>query len=397
MSERARKLLVVINTSWNIINFRTGLIRGLMGAGYEVVVAAPRDRFSAEIERNLGCRYVELPIAGHSRSPVTDLALFGRFVSLMRAERPDAFLGFTVKPNVFGSLAANLFGIPCINNIAGLGSVFNETSLTARIVVILYRIALRRSHWVFFQNREDLELFVARGLVQRVRAGLLPGSGIDTARFATPAKVPSKAGQPFTFLLVARLLKEKGLAELAEATRAVRRKHPQVRTRVLGPLDPRNPAAVPQTQLDGWVAEGVLEYLGVADDVRTILAQADCFVLPSYYREGTPRALLEAAAMAKPIITTDMPGCRDVVDEGMNGCLVPPRDVCALADAMTSMIEASPATIAAMGQASRVKAEQQFDEKLVVERYLAALLEILLTPQRGRSGRESTMPHGSRN
>lgn len=371
------KLLISINTSWNVINFRSGLIRGLIARGFDVVVAAPRDAFSERIEPDLGCRYVELPMDGHSRSPVTDLQLLGRFLALMRAERPDAFLGFTVKPNVFGSLAAHVSGVPCINNIAGLGSVFNEASATAKIVVLLYRIALARSKRVFFQNREDLALFSGRGLVRSEQVGLLPGSGIDTARFNAPAKPPPRPGEPFVFLLVARLLKEKGLGELAEATRALRRQLPEVRVKILGPLDARNPAAVAKAEIDAWVAEGLFEYLGVASDVRPILTDADSFVLPSYYREGTPRALLEAAAMAKPIITADMPGCRDVVDDGVNGYLVPPRDARALAAAMIAMTRASAATILEMGAASRAKAESQFDEKLVLQSYLAALDEVL--------------------
>lgn len=388
------KLLIVINTSWNIINFRLGLIRGLIEQGYEVVVAAPRDRFSDQIETRLGCRYVELPIDGHSRSPLTDLGLLRRFVALMRAERPDAFLGFTVKPNVFGSIAAHLTGVPCINNIAGLGSVFNETSATARIVVALYRIALRRSARVFFQNRDDLALFVDRGLVRREQTDLLPGSGIDTASFAAAIKAPPSAGEPFTFLLVARLLKEKGLAELAEAARRLKGKPLDMRVRILGPLDALNPAAISRNELDAWVAEGLFDYLGTADDVRPILADADCVVLPTYYREGTPRALLEAAAMGKPIITTDMPGCRDVVDDGVNGYLITPRDAAALSDSMMAMCSLPAPELAAMGEASRTKAERQFDERLVIARYLAALDAIGLT-RKARSDTGSKAPHAS--
>lgn len=392
----APKLLIAINTSWNIINFRMGLIRGLMEQGYEVVVAAPRDRFSDQIEARLGCRYVELSINGHSRSPLTDLGLLRRFVALMRAERPDAFLGFTVKPNVFGSIAAHLTGVACINNIAGLGSVFNETSATARIVVALYRIALRLSARVFFQNRDDLALFLNRGLVRPEQIDLLPGSGIDTAKFPAAPKAPRAADEAFTYLLVARLLKEKGLAELAEATRRLNGQSLDVRVRILGPLDTLNPAAISRNQLDAWIAEGLFDYLGVADDVRPILADADCVVLPTYYREGTPRALLEAAAMAKPIITTDMPGCRDVVDDGVNGFLVAPRDALALADRMKAMCELPPGQLIEMGKASRAKAERQFDERLVLARYLVALEAIGLTRRAG-SDTESKAPHASRN
>ena len=367
----AGKLLLVLNTSWNIVNFRTGLVRGLVEAGYEVVAAAPRDRFSDSIA-DLGARYVELPMEGHSRSPLTDLRLLGRFVSLMRRERPDAFLGYTVKPNVFGSIAAQMSGVPCINNIAGLGSIFNETGPTAKIVVGLYRLALKRSARVFFQNDDDLAMFTARRIVAAERTGLLPGSGVDTAKFdaTPPTRVP---GEPFAFLLVARLLKEKGLVELAEATRALRTRGADVRVRIAGPLDPRNPASVSQGEMDGWVSEGLFEYLGVLDDVRPALARADAFVLPSYYREGTPRALLEAAAMARPIVTTDMPGCRDVVDDGVNGFIVPPRDGQALGDRMARLVDMPADALAAMGARSRAKAVGRFEESLVVDAYLAAL------------------------
>ena len=374
------KLLMSVNTSWNIVNFRAGLVRGLQAQGYEVVVAAPRDRFSDAIERDLGCRFVDLPMRGHSRSPATDLALFSRFVRTMRIVRPDAFLGYTVKPNVFGSLAAQLAGVPCINNIAGLGSIFNETGPTARIVAALYRLALRRSKRVFFQNSDDLDLFVTRGLARPEQASLLPGSGIDTVHFqAAPRRRDRKS--VFTFVLVGRLLKEKGLAELADATRSVRREHPDVRVWVAGPLDSRNPASIAPQAMKRWVDEGLFEYLGVLDDVRPVLEEADCVVLPSYYREGTPRALLEAAAMGRPIITTDMPGCRDVVDDGVNGFLVPPREIPALAGRMAAMVKASTDEIAQMGQRSRNKAMRQFDEQLVIDRYLAAL-DAVLTPSR---------------
>lgn len=372
----APKLLIVINTSWNVINFRLGLVRGLVANGYQVVVAAPRDRFSEAIDAIPGCRYVALPMRGHGRSPVEDLLLLRRMLAIFRAERPAAFLGFTVKPNVFGSFAARACGVPAINNIAGLGSVFNESSATARIVVLLYRAALRGSARVFFQNREDSALFTSRGIVRARQVGLLPGSGVDTARF-TAAPPPATTGAPFTFLLVARLLREKGIAELAAAARIVRARHPTVRVRILGPLDPANPASVAKADLDGWIAEGLFDYLGTADDVRPILAQADCMVLPTYYREGTPRALLEAAAMGRAILTTDMPGCRDVVDDGENGYLVPPRDAAALAAAMSRLVELPADALAAMGAHSRAKIERQYDERIVVDRYLRALGEVL--------------------
>lgn len=362
-------VLIAINTSWNVVNFRAGLVRGLQAAGYGVSVAAPPDRFTPALEA-LGCRFYPVELQGHGRSPAADFRYMSRMFALLRRERADALLGFTVKPNVYGSLAAHALNIPVINNIAGLGVVFNERGATARIVNTLYRLALRRSHRVFFQNGDDRELFVRGGLVRAMQTEQLPGSGVDLGRFA---EQPLPTAAPFTFLLVARLLKEKGLAELAEAAEALRAHGAPVRVRVLGPHDPANPASVPAADLARWTAAGTVEHLGTADDVRSALAAAHCVVLPSYYREGTPRALLEALATGRPVITTDMPGCRDVVDDGVNGFLVPPRDAPALARAMARVAALPPAELAAMGRASRLKAERQYNEALVVRAYLRAL------------------------
>lgn len=367
------KILLIANSSWNVVNFRGGLIRGLVAENYELVIAAPRDRFSAAIEAMPGCRYVELPMSGRGRSPVQDLALLRRLVALFRSERPSAFLGFTVKPNVFGSIAARMADVPAVNNIAGRGTALASSGAIGNLLIFLYRNALRESARVFFQNPDDRAFFLARGMVRSGQDCLLPGSGIDIERFRPPAHSRPVASPNFTFLMLGRLLREKGVAELAAAARILRARSPSIRVLVMGPHDADGAGSILRRELNSWIGEDLLQYLGEEDDVRPALAAADCVVLPSYYREGTPRSLLEAAAMGKPIITTDTPGCREIVEDGVNGYLVPPRDADALANAMRRMAASSAESLARMGRNSGARAERFYDERIVIDRYLDAL------------------------
>jgi len=223
---------------------------------------------------------------------------------------------------------------------------------------------------VFFQNHHDRDLFVGQRLVQTSRTALLPGSGIDLADFKPEGSVVSE--KPFAFLLVARLLRDKGVIEFVEAARIVRQQRPDTVFRLLGFLDVDNRTAISRSEVDRWQQEGVVTYLGAASDVRPHLAAASVVVLPSY-REGMPRSLLEAAAMAKPLIATDVPGCTEIARAGVNAILCAPRDAAALAEAMIAMLELSPATRATMGANSRAIAEQEFDVRVVEDRYLAAI------------------------
>jgi glycosyltransferase involved in cell wall biosynthesis len=367
---RPKTILISINASWNIVNFRQGLLRGLQEAGYRVVALAPQDDH-AERLRALGVEFHHIEMDRQGVSPVRDLRLTWRYWKALRRLRPDVFLGYTAKPNVYGSLAAHALGIPVINNVSGLGTAFIRQGLLQRIVSGLYRLAFRRSHTVFFQNPEDRDLFVATAIVPAAKTSVLPGSGIDLTRFA-PGDDRPPDGRPFTFLLVARLLWDKGVGEYVEAARRVRAQFPDARFQLLGFLDVANRTAVPRADVERWVADGVIDYLGHADDVRPVLAAADCVVLPSY-REGLPRTLLEAAAMGKPLIATDVPGCRHIADHGINGYLCAVRDAGSLAEAMTRMLELPEAEREAMGRAARARAEAEFDERLVVERYKRAI------------------------
>ena len=366
------RIVLSINAAWNIVNFRAGLIAALRAEGHELAALAPRDAHVARLEA-MGVRFVPLAMDRKGTSPAADALLFLRYYAALRRIRPGLFLGWTAKPNVYGSLAAHALGIPVINNVSGLGTAFIREGLLTRIVKRLYRIALARSHAVFFQNEEDLDAFVAEGLVARAKARLLPGSGIDLVRFAP---VPRDRQGGVAFLLVARLLRDKGVGEYVEAARMLKKERPELSFRLLGFLDPGNRSAVSRAELDAWIAEGVIEYLGEADDVRPHLAAADCIVLPSY-REGMPRTLLEGAATGLPMVATDVPGCRQLVADGVDGFLCAPGDAASLAGAMRKMADLSPGERAAMGRAARAKVEAEYDERIVVGRYLEAIGETL--------------------
>lgn len=368
------KIVLAINAAWNIANFRGGLIRGLQSDGWQVVAMAPRDAHVPRVEA-LGCRFVELPMHGSGTNPWLDLRLYRRFKAALATERPAAFLGYTIKPNVYGSLAAHSLGIPVINNIAGLGTAFIRSNWLTTVARLLYRSALRRSHRVLFQNEDDRRYFIDTGLVDPARTARVPGSGVDLEAFA-PASLPVRAvGAPLRLLFIGRLLRDKGLVELAQAARLLKARGVSVDIALLGFLDAANRTAISRTEVDAWQAEGLLRYLGSTDDVRPHIADADAVVLPSY-REGVPRTLLEAAAMGRPLIASNAVGCRDAVDDGVNGLLARVRDAEHLAAQIGRFVALDASARQAMGRASRAKVEREFDERLVVDTYRRLLREI---------------------
>ena len=364
-----RRIVLAANSAWHVANFRPQLIRALTSRGYQVIVAAPADgdgRLAA-----LGVRQVEIDLSRSGLNPIADLRLLAAYGRILKRERPLAFLGFTIKPNIYGCIAGRMAGIPAIANISGLGTAFIRRGPLLWLVSALYRVALRRAAVVFFQNPDDRALFLDRGLVKPAQARLLPGSGVDLKRFAAS---PLPEG-PVTFLFVGRILGDKGVHELVEAARVVHRSHPDVRVRLLGPIDGDNRTAISRAELAGWVGEGIVDYLGETDDVRPFVAEATAMVLPSY-REGLPRSLLEGAAMGRPLIATDVPGCREVVEEGANGFLCRVRDPASLADAMQRFIALSSDARQAMGSAARAMVERRFSEEHVIAAYLEAIEDI---------------------
>ena len=376
----SKKILININTAWNLFNFRAGLIGELIRLGYEVVAVAPRDEYVSKLEL-LGCRFVHLEMDNQGTSPFRDLLLLWRFWRLLRMEEPDLCLFYTVKPNVYGSLASTFCGIPYINNVAGLGAVFIGGGWLRVFVSTLYKLAFRSTSRVFFQNKDDIQLFLENNLISRQPTAVLPGSGIDLNRFS-PVEVGLDVtrNQPFKFLLIARMLKDKGVVEYVNAAQILKESGINAEFCLLGFLDVQNPAAISTEQMKTWTEQGFVKYLGSSDDVREHIAQADCIVLPSY-REGTPRSLLEAAAMGKPIVATNVVGCKEVVVDGANGLLCEAKNALDLASKMKEMFLFSDGERKVMGEKGRLKMEQEFDELFVIQKYIEAI-DLVLKVQR---------------
>lgn len=364
---RARRIAVVANTAWYLANFRLNLMQALRAAGHEVVAVAPDGADAARL-RTQGLPFEPVAISGAGTHPLHELGSVLALARIFRRHRVDLVLSYTPKGNLYSALACIPAGRSFVPNVSGLGRAFIRRSLLTRVVMLLYRSTFGRALHVFFQNQDDLDIFVQAGLVPARLTERLPGSGVDLQRFQ-PVATPAREATAPVFLLVARMLWDKGVGEYVAAARQVRTRYPAARFQLLGFADVANPSAIPRAQLDAWVAEGVVEYLGATDDVRPRLAEADCVVLPSY-REGVPRTLLEAAATARPVITTDAPGCRDTVRDGVTGWLCRPADADDLARCLLEFAATSKEQRAAMGARARQFMEECFDERLVISRYL---------------------------
>lgn len=358
---KRRSVLLIASFAQSVPTFRGALIRAMRDAGMEVDVAVPSIENSPGLLDGLASHGVTahgIPLRRTGTNPLADLRLALALYRLIRRLRPSVTLPYTIKPVIYGTVAAWLAGVPHrYALVTGLGYAFTgrREGLLKGIIRTLYRFALGKAHGVFFQNPDDERLFRETGLLpESVPSVVVSGSGVDAASFAVAA---FPQGHP-TFLMIGRLLGDKGVREYAEAGRRIKASHPAVQFRLVGWID-TNPDAITKTELDAWVAQGTLEFLGKLDDVRPAIADSTVYVLPSY-REGTPRTVLEAMAMGRPIITTDAPGCRETVIEGENGFLVPVKSVDALVEAMLNFIE-DPTLAPRMGRRSREIAEEKYD------------------------------------
>lgn len=366
----------ITSQAFSVSNFRGPLIKDLVSRGIEVLAIAPDyDEETRASVNALGAVPIDCSFSRTGMNPFSDGLDTLRLAMLLRRLKPDLTLVYFIKPVIFGTLAAWLAGVPRrVAMIEGLGYVF--TSSTSRepmrrkvlrsLVSRLYRFALARADKIFFLNSDDIDQFVGADLVQESKAIKLGGIGVDLAEWPFMEPVT----QPVTFLLAARLLREKGIVEYVEAARLVKTRHPEIRFVLLGGIDP-NPGSLGQLEVKAWVAEGLVEWPGHVA-VKPWLAQTSVYVLPSYYREGVPRSTQEAMAMGRAVITTDAPGCRETVQAGVNGFLVPVRDVSALANAMLKFVE-TPGLIKSMGLESRRLAEDRFDAKKINARLLSIL------------------------
>jgi glycosyltransferase involved in cell wall biosynthesis len=376
------KIAIFANSDWYLYNFRRGFALSLVAQGFEVLLLTPDGPYVERLQA-LGLRCRVVPMKRRSLNPFRELAFVRQLSRLLREERVTLIHGLTVKCAIYGSLAGRVAGTPArVNAVAGLGYVFTSTSLAMKALRPLVRRLLKaslsgRNVRLIVQNADDAALFRDGNFVDGNKIRLVRGSGVDCEAFHPPQA--GRSGSPLTVLLAARLLWQKGVREYVEAAHEIARTGRPVRFWLAGTPDPGNPNAVDEVTLERWTKEGAIEWLGHVEDMPNLLRSADVFVLPSYYGEGLPKSLIEAAASGCALITTDMPGCRDVVNDGETGLLIPPRDSSALCAAIAAFHD-DPELRSKMGVAARRKALAEFDEALITEQTIAVYRELLPIP-----------------
>lgn len=369
---RAKKMkIAIIYNTMKDVSSRAALMRSLIKRGNTVVAIAPFDGHE-ELVRALGVDCIDVKISRWGTLPWSEIAVVLKLWRLLRREQPDAVLLYTIKPIIYGAIGARMAGVRrIVSVVTGLGYMFVEGAKLSRakrtLATMLYRFAFRFNERVLFQNQDDLEYFKEKNAVSSEKIVRIRGSGVDTGYFSPREDMAEEA----RFLLVSRMLWTKGIGLYVAAARRLKSKYPHAQFSILGPIDD-NPAAIPSEILARWHGEGAIEYVGATDDVRSYLARCSVYVLPSFYREGIPRTNLEALAMGKPVITTDVPGCRETVLDGENGILIPPRNEDALVNAMETFLK-DPAIAVKMGEISRKLAVDSFRSETVNQTIMNAI------------------------
>jgi glycosyltransferase involved in cell wall biosynthesis len=352
------------NTLWSMYNFRKAIFEDLIKNNFKVIVVAPEDEFITKIQ-TMGCTFIPIKIAAKGVNPIHDFLVFISYLKIFRRTKPDSCFFYTIKPNIYGSLAARLLNIKHVPVTTGLGYIFLNDGIVSKIAKWLYKIAFRKAKQVWFLNQDDYTEFLKEKIISPSRGYVMKGGeGIDLKLF-------SESPQPdsVSFLLMARMLWDKGVGLFVEAAKMLKQEYPDVQFNLLGFVGVDNPSAISKKQIDEWEKEGIINYLGVTNDVRPFINKSSCVVLPSYYREGVPLCLLEGAAMAKPLITTNSVGCRETVDDGINGFLCKIKDVKSLQEAMRKIILMRKEDRLQMGLSGRKKIEQTFDIRKTIEKY----------------------------
>lgn len=365
------KIAIVLNTSWNIYNFRMGLVNALIENGHEVIAIAPKDEYSHYLVE-AGCNFEEVKMDSRGANVIKDLALIFELWGIYRRIKPDVILHYTIKPNIYGTLAASVLKIPTVNNICGLGTSFLNKGIVSKIALGMYKLAFRFPKLIYFQNNDDKEFFENNKIIKNNATQVLPGSGINLAHFKPVKNIDNTK---FTFLLISRLIHDKGIIEYIDAIKILRKKGIDANFQILGSKDIEHRRGISEDIINSWIDNNIVEYLGNTDDVRPFINKADCIVLPSY-REGTPKSLLEAASSAKPIVATNVAGCTNIVQDNVNGMLCNVKDVEDLAKKLEAMSNMPKSRLEKMGRESRKIVEERFDEKLVIESYLNTIYSL---------------------
>lgn len=361
------KIIFCDNTLWGLVNFRGEVIRHFMRKGHQVVLVAP-EKEDKQMRTTIpdGVRYIPVKMARTSLNPVKDFGYFMRILKIFRAERPDYIFNYTIKPNIYGSIAARLCGCRSTAMMAGLGYIFINDSLLLRIARTVYRFGLLFTDHLIVLNSFIREMVVQKRFCNPKKIVFLEGGeGIDIRKYTKY----DNASATTTFLFIGRILWDKGYDEFSKAARKVKALYPDTRFELLGSMDPSYPKSVPEERLRHDEADGILKYIGFTHDMNSVFERKGIVITLPSYSEGMNRALMEACASGKPIITSDVPGCREAVDDGVNGYLVPVKNADALADAMLRYIRLSEDEKRRLSDKSRVKAETLFDIRNVIEKY----------------------------
>ena len=375
MNEQKTKIAIVANSTWNIYNFRLNIIEKLLNEGFDVFVIAPVDKYIHYKEKFPEVTHVPLKqLNRDSLNPWKDFRLTFELTQIYKKLKPDLVLHYTVKPNIYGGIAAGLNGITSLAVVTGLGYTFIHNGFVKKITKFLYRITSRFHKKIIFENIDDRLLFVENGLIKKEKGISVKGCGVDSSFFSPLPNGILKEKTTFTF--IGRLLYDKGVKEFVEAARRIKEKSDKVDFWLVGEIDKKNPAAVKNEDLNNWVKEKVVTYHGSTSDVKKYIAASDCIVLPSY-REAIARSITEGMAMEKPVITTDTPGCREAVEDGKNGYLVPIKNVNALSNSMEKFLELDYNERHIMGEHGRKKVLSEFDDKLIANQIVEIIKSTL--------------------
>ncbi|HLX91717.1 MAG TPA: glycosyltransferase family 4 protein [Puia sp.] len=373
--ENKRLIAFVSNSAWSVYNFRLDVLRHLKEQGYEILVIAPDDEYSGLLIKE-GFRFLALEFNNRSENPIRDLRLYWRLRSIYRRLKPDFIFHYVVKPNIYGSLAAHADNLKSISVVTGLGYAFARKNWLYRLTKFLYRISLKRAKEVWFLNNEDAKIFTSQHIVNIRKMKVLPGEGVNTDYFSK-LNFNSSPKERFVFLMSTRLLKSKGVSIYVDAARILKRKGIFADFDLIGFFEKHHPDSIAEKDLKKWETEGLVNYRGFARDVREFLASADCFIFPSFYHEGIPKCLMEAASMELPIITSLNRGCKEVVTEGLNGFICNSNDPFDLADKMEKMINLSRDERLRMGKSGRQLVVKKFNVLQVIGEYERTLSTFL--------------------
>lgn len=353
------KVLFLVNHDVVIYNFRLELVERLIADGHHVVISSPYGERIEDLKR-IGCEYHKIDISRHGMNPIKEIKLISQYKKLLSTVTPDIVLTYTVKPNIYGGMAAKALGVPYVANITGLGTALETGGMVQKILIILYKMAFSKVSKVFFQNTENMQFFIDRKIAMG-KHDLLPGSGVNLQRFEV-LDYPQGAAQ---FAFISRIMKEKGADQYLEAACEIKKRYPDVRFHVCGFCEQAY-----EEKLEKLHNEGIIIYHGMVKDIKTVLKDVQCTIHPTYYPEGLSNVLLESSACARPIITTDRSGCREVIDDGVNGFVVKQQDSDDLIEKIEKFLALSAEQRAEMGKAGRAKVEREFDRRIVVDKYL---------------------------